>query len=140
MGVFDIKLRKSDRLWTRYKRIRDNYTCQWCGRVYPLDNCRNLGVAHFHGRGHENVRFDEENTLCLCNIPCHRYLDTHKTEFKEFMRQRLGQERYDLLELKAHIYKKRDDRADVMIIREMLKELEKGLFALSNGEVAIHMD
>jgi hypothetical protein len=123
MGIFQVKLRTTDRLWTQYMRTKQDYTCQFCGRVYPVDNCRNLGVMHFWGRGHENVRFDEENTLCGCSIPCHRYLDTHKTEFEEFMRKRLGQKAYDLLELRAHIYKKRDDRADTIIIKELLKEV-----------------
>jgi len=77
----------------------------------------------YHGRSHENVRFDEENTLCLCNIPCHRYLDTHKTEFREFMLGRLGQQGYDLLALRAHIRKQRDDRADAIVIKELLKEV-----------------
>lgn len=122
-GIYSISLRKTDRLWTQYKRIKEDYTCQWCGRGYSPDNCRNLGVMHYHGRGHENVRFDEENTLCGCSIPCHRYLDTHKTEFEEFMRQRLGDERYDLLELRAHIYKARDDQSDAIIIKQLLKEV-----------------
>ena len=122
MSIFTVKLRRTDRLWTQYMRGKQDYTCQFCGRVYPVDNCRNLGVMHFHGRGHENVRFDEENTLCGCSIPCHRYLDTHKTEFEAFMLKRLGQERFDLLLLKAHITKKRDDRADAIIIKTLLKE------------------
>ena len=123
MSIFTVKLRTTDRLWTQYMRTKQDYTCQFCGRPYPVDNCRNLGVMHFHGRGHENVRFDEENTLCGCSIPCHRYLDTHKTEFQEFMRKRLGQKAYDLLELRSHIYKKRDDRADAIIIKHLLKEV-----------------
>jgi len=122
MGIFDIKLRKTDRLWTQYKRIKEKYMCQKCRRQYVPDNCANLHVAHFHGRGHENVRFDEENTLCLCGIPCHRYFDTHKTEFKAFMRERLGDKAYDLLDLRAHIYKKRDDKADLIILKQLLKQ------------------
>jgi hypothetical protein len=123
MSIFKIKLRTSDRLWTKYKRIAENYTCQKCSRQYAEDNCRNLAVSHFHGRGHENVRFDEENTLCLCNIPCHQYFDTHKTEFQEFMRQRLGPKAYDLLALRTHIHKDRDDKSDVIIIKQLLKEV-----------------
>ena len=122
MSIFKVKLRYTDRLWTRYKRLQERNTCQYCGRVYSPDNLRNLGVAHFHGRSHENVRFDEENTLCLCNIPCHRYMDQHKTEFGEFMLKRLGQERFDLLALRAHIHKDRDDRADALVIRHLLAE------------------
>jgi len=124
MSIFKIKLRTSDRLWTQYMRIKQKYTCQKCGRIYPEDNCRNLGVAHFHGRGHENVRFDEENTLCLCSIPCHQWFDEHKTEFTEFMLKRLGQKRFDLLALRAHIHKDRDDKSDRIILRQMIKELE----------------
>ena len=124
MSIFQVKLRTTDRLWTRYMRGKQDYTCQFCGRVYCSDNCRNLGVMHFHGRGHENVRFDEENTLCGCSIPCHQYLDTHKTEFEAFMLKRLGQKRFDLLNLRAHITKKRDDRADAIIIRHLLSEAD----------------
>lgn len=126
-GIFSITLRETDRLWTRYKRIKENYTCQWCGREYIPENCRNLGVSHYHGRGHENVRFDEENTLCLCTIPCHQYLDTHKTEYREFMRQRLGDVAYDLLDIWAHTYKKRDDVSDKIIIKALLEEQAKNL-------------
>jgi len=38
------------------------------------------------------------------------------------MVKRLGQERYDMLDLRAHIRKDRDDRADAIIIKELLKE------------------
>lgn len=122
MSIFKIKLRTSDRLWTQYKRIQEDYTCQKCGRVYSPDNCGNLHCAHYHGRSHENVRFDEENTLCLCGIPCHQYFDTHKTEFEAFMLKRLGRECFDLLALRAHIRKDRQDKLDALIIRQMLKE------------------
>ena len=68
------------------------------------------------------MRFDEENTLCGCSIPCHRYLDTHKTEFQAFMIKRLGQKGYDLLEFRKNLYKKRDDKADLIILKELLKQ------------------
>ena len=124
MSIFKVKLRTTDRLWTKYKRLQDNHTCQKCGREYSPDNCRNLGVSHYHGRSHENVRFDEDNTPCMCNIPCHQYFDHHKTEYGEWMLKRLGQERFDMLELRAHIRKDRDDKMDAIVIRQLLKEAE----------------
>ena len=124
MSIFKVKLRSTDRLFTKYKRLKENYTCQKCGREYLPDNCRNLGVSHYHGRSHENVRFDEDNTLCMCNLPCHRYLDQHKGEYTTFMLNRLGGHAMEMLELRAHIRKKRDDKADAIIIRQMIKELE----------------
>ncbi len=93
--------RKTDKLWTDYMRKRYNYTCQYCFKQYTPDNCSNLGVSHFHSRSHESVRFDIENTILLCSIPCHSFLDTHKDLYKDFMLKRLGQERYDKLELRA---------------------------------------
>ena len=69
------------------------------------------------------MRFDEENTIPTCNIPCHRYMDNEgRAEYTEFMVRRLGQEKFDLLNLKAHIYKKRDDVSDKIIIKQLLKE------------------
>ena len=124
MSIFKVKIRTSDRLWTKYKRLKENYTCQICGKVYHPENCRNLGVMHFFGRRHENVRFDDDNTLCGCNIPCHHRMDTHKGEFREFMVKRLGQERFDMLEIRANTYKARDDKADAIIIKQLIKELE----------------
>ena len=126
MSIFKIRLRKSDMMWTQYIRIKYNYTCQKCGRVYIPDNkesLQNLGVSHYHSRDHENTRFDEDNCTAFCNLPCHRYWggDGHK-EYEEFMIQRLGQRGFDLLALKAHIYKKRDDYSDKLVIKALLKE------------------
>ena len=123
MSIYKIKLRYTDGLFRKWRRIKDNYTCQKCGQPYSSDNAGSLEVAHFHSRRHENTRFDEENTLCLCRVRCHQYFDTHRTEFEAFMLERLGRERYDLLELRAHITKKRDDAGDRIILKEMLKEV-----------------
>lgn len=128
MSIFKVTLRATDRLWTRYIRREYNYTCQWCGRTYTTDNCGNLGVSHYHGRGHENVRFDEDNTFPFCNIPCHRYLDKEgRKEYEVFMLKRLGRAKFEILTLKAHIYKKRDDVADKIIIKALLEEQAKNL-------------
>jgi len=140
MSLYKIKLRYTDGLWRKYLRVKQGFTCQKCGRAYSPDNAANLQVAHFHSRRHENTRFDAENTLLLCGIPCHQYFDTHRTEFEEFMLNRLGQERYDLLELKAHITKKRDDRGDALVIRAMIKELEHGEPITIGNSTLVHMD
>ena len=44
-------------------------------------------------------------------------------DYIAFMRERLGDKGYDLLELRAHLYKKRDDKLDEIVIRELLKEV-----------------
>lgn len=128
MSIFKVKLRKTDRLFTKYIRILFNFTCQKCGRYYPPDgNLLNLGVSHFHGRDHESTRFEVDNATLLCNIPCHRDWEHEKKEGREYynyMLKRLGKERLDSLYVQAHTLQKRDDKMDILIINEMLKELE----------------
>ena len=122
MGFFKIKLRPSDRLWTKYIRIRDNFTCQKCGRQYAEDNCRNLGVSHYYGRGNENTRFDDDNCIALCTLPCHqRWGEQDRAEYTEFMKQRLGEDGFRNLEIKKNIRKDRDDKADRLYLKQLLE-------------------
>ena len=118
-----MKLRKTDSMFRKLILRRDNFTCQRCGRQYTEDNCRGLHVSHYWGRGRENTRFDFENCIALC-YPCHEFHWGHgdeRPEYMAFMLKRLGQKKYELLELRAHIAKKRDDRADEMILKQLLK-------------------
>jgi len=41
------------------------------------------------------------------------------------MRKRLGDRGFDLLDVRAHTYKKRDDKLDKIIIEQLIKELEQ---------------
>lgn len=123
---FKVKRRATDDLWTKYIRIRDNYTCQKCRKPYPPDKCHNLGVSHLWGRGRENVRFDGDNCIALCTLPCHQKWGhssdpTNRAEYEAFMRGRLGADAYAALEIRAHTYKKRDDALDKIAIKELLK-------------------
>ncbi len=121
MSFFKVKLRKTDKLWSKYIRRRDNWTCQKCGRVYTGKK-QNLGVSHYWGRGRENTRFDEDNCISLCSLPCHQSWGhgDGRSEYTEFMKKRLGEQGYDDLMLRAHMRKDRDDVTDELYIRELL--------------------
>ena len=122
MSIFKVKIRKTDKLFTQLMRIKYDFTCQKCGRKPKLSN---LGVSHYHGRGRENTRYDEENCTLLCNIPCHREWGGEKrAEYTAFMVKNLGQKDYDLLMLRAHLYSKRDDKAVEMVLKAQLEELQ----------------
>jgi len=118
-----VKLRKADSLFRKLILKRDNYTCQRCGSQYTPDNCRGLHVSHYWGRGRENVRLDPENVCLLC-WGCHQLWGhgDRRCEYTDFMRRKLGDKGFDLLELRAHIYKKRDDAMDAIVMKELLKE------------------
>lgn len=125
MSFFRTKLRKTDRLWTKYIRRRDNFTCQKCGRVYDPKKTtllKNLGVSHYWGRGRENTRYDEDNCICLCSIPCHQAWGhgDERDAYKELMKKRLGEKGFGDLELRAHLYKKKDNVSDELYIKALL--------------------
>ena len=79
-------------------------------------------VSHYWGRGRENTRFDEDNCISLCSLPCHQSWGhgDGREEYTEFMKKRLGKKGFEDLMLRAHIYKKKDDQMDELYIRELL--------------------
>lgn len=121
--MFKIKLRPTDRMFSKYTRAKDYYTCQRCRRTYE-PNSRGLGCSHYWGRGRENTRFDPENCIALCT-GCHRIWGhgDGRDEYKRFMIEKLGQEGFDKLEVRAYTRKSRDDALDKITIKELLKEV-----------------
>ena len=123
------RLRKTDRLFTELMRKRQDFTCQKCGLKYVFDgvavrSLQNLGVSHYFSRRHENTRYDPDNCILLCNLPCHQ-LWGHgegRAEYKEFMIKKLGEDGLLLLEYKSQQYRKRDDKLTEFVLQEMLKE------------------
>jgi len=115
MSFFKAKFRPTDTLWSKY--IRRVGKCEICGRSdIKLEN------AHYFSRGKENTRFDERNCHCLC-FTCHQKSHSDKDYYKNWLLEKYGQEWLDKLELDSNTYKKRDDKADKIIIKELLKEL-----------------
>ena len=131
MSYHDIKLRPSDRLFSKYIRQKRGWKCEKCGRV-----CRDwtgttiyykLEASHYFSRKHENTRFDEENVRTLC-FTCHKrmggYTREENGEYDLWMKEMLGEQRYALLKLRANTYKPRDDKMDGLIIKQLMKDNE----------------
>lgn len=117
-----IKIRQSDKYYSKYLRKKMKYQCEVCGRVHE-ENSMNLGVSHFNGRANEATRFFDPNCDVLCNIPCHRYFEEHKTEYETWKKKKLGERGFKLLLIQSNTYKKRDDKMDTLIAKELLKSL-----------------
>lgn len=133
--MFKTKERKTDLLFSRYIRARDDWRCLACdlekeeGSKDYSENKQGLHCSHYWGRGHENTRFDPENCISLCWYH-HKFAWGHgdgRNEYTAYMRKKLGDKGFDLLDVRAHIYKKRDDAMDLIIIKQLLKELENGV-------------
>jgi len=116
-----IKRRRADILFSQYLRKLREYKCEVCGKQHEL-NSMNLGVSHFYGRANEAVRFDEENCDIICNIPCHRYFEEHKTEYAEWKKKRLGEKKYKMLMVRKNTYKKKDDKLVLIWLNQELKK------------------
>lgn len=124
--------KKLDRIFSRYIRLRDTKPydfkygkCISCGRVKPFEQ---LDCGHFHSRIHRNTRYDEDN----CNIECHycnRMSADHLIKYQENLIKKIGQQRFDLLKVKASMTCKRS----AFELELLIKEYEKKVKQLENG-------
>lgn len=124
-----ITRRPADILWSQYLRKLRNYTCEFpnCGKKHE-ENSKNLGISHFWGRAKESTRFDGENLDIFCNIPCHEYFTTHRTEYEVWKEKQLGSKRYKMLTVRAHTYQKKDDKKMLIALKILLNEnLQKNI-------------
>ena len=119
-------------MFSKYIRTRDGWECLACiaergGSKDYRFNSQGLECSHFWGRGHENTRFDPENCIALCTYH-HRFAWGHgdgRQAYTDFMKKRLGERGFDLLDVRAHTYKKKDNKLDKIIIEQLIKELEE---------------
>lgn len=96
----------ADARFSREIRERDNFTCQRCGKQHA-ENSMGLHAAHMFTRRIKATRLDEDNAVTLC-YGCHAYVDSHPEEKLAFFRERLGPERFDALQAKAHARRDRE--------------------------------
>lgn len=93
----------ADKDFSLYIRQRDG-KCLRCGKL------TNLTCSHFWGRTKSSTRFDPENCITLCWLPCHYQWEHEKQgEYRDFMIQWLGQEKYDALEKRARSFMQRSE-------------------------------
>lgn len=102
-----VKPNKADRLFSKYIRNRDNWTCQRCGGQYEPPT-RALHCSHYYRRGIHATRFDPENCIALC-YGCHVRLESDKQgEYKDLMINRLGPTKFGELAFRSgNMVKKR---------------------------------
>ena len=94
--------------------------CERCG------SDSHLQWSHFLSRSNKAVRWDLDNSFCLC-AGCHtmRLNSAHKDPagFVEWVKGRLGEERYDALRLRAAAVKGIDRWAVKAYLDKKMREL-----------------
>lgn len=116
-----IKISALDRKFSQYiRQIRGN----------RCERCKRQGVTlqghHFYGRRKKSVRFDPQNALCLCFMPCHRWFHENPFEAVAWMRNKLGAREFDLLTIRANTPGKPDYEMIRLFLDKKLKERGAG--------------
>lgn len=96
-------IRKLDTVFSLYIRLRDampnGYVrCISCGRIKPFED---VDCGHFFSRTHMATRFDEDNCNAECRF-CNRMSADHIISYQKNLVNKIGQQRYDRLNIKAH--------------------------------------
>lgn len=120
-----IRRSKADDLFSLYIRMRDNWTCQRCGkrdeRRGPAIQC-----AHIFSRRHWATRHSPDNAIALC-FQCHAYFTGNPLVFARWCREKFGEAAMAKLDLRAHSIAKKsrhDESLRVTALREMISRLE----------------
>ena len=79
---------KADTMFSIYIRNRDG-RCMRCGKTADRTQ---LSCSHFWPRQHSATRYDPENCVALCWVPCHKYNweKEKQGEYRDFMLVWLG--------------------------------------------------
>lgn len=96
-------VKKLDRVFALYIRLRDvmpnGYVrCISCGQIKRFED---VDCGHFHSRTHMATRFDEDNCHAECKFD-NRFSSDHLIAYQRNLIQKIGQQRFDLLNIKAH--------------------------------------
>lgn len=95
--------KKADVTFSKFIIHRDK-KCVRCGSK------NHLTCSHFWSRTHSATRYDPDNCIALC-FPCHLFKWEHEKQgaYMDFMKNKLGEEKYVLLMQKASSIVKRSD-------------------------------
>ena len=94
------------KIFNTYIRLRDKgKTCISCKALMD-DRVRKYDAGHYFSQGgHGSVRYNEDNCHAQC-VYCNRHLHGNIHFYQIKLRERIGDNRFDLLESQSNIYKK----------------------------------
>lgn len=130
-GFRSITRDRADHFFSLYIRYRDDWTCQRCGGQYQPVTA-SLQNSHFYGRARESTRFDPSNCDALC-AACHNFLGANPELHREWKLQRIGEQAYMMLRVRAESRCKKD-RVMMAIACKQLYLKEKSRYEGSQNE------
>jgi hypothetical protein len=118
-----IRIDKRDTIFSKIIRLRAKWNCERCGRYFPFGN--GLQCSHFFSRRHQSTRYDPDNAAAHC-FACHMRLGSNPIEFTAWIKQYLGDVRYEALQLRHNTIVKRTK----VELEELYQHLKEQLVAL----------
>lgn len=100
---------KLDKVFSEFIRLRDSkrfgfraFQCISCGKVksYEQADC-----GHYYSRRKMSTRFDEDNCHAECRH-CNRFSADHLIGYRDNLRKKIGEERFEELTRKANLTRK----------------------------------
>ena len=93
---------KLDKEFSLFIRLRDcmpngSFRCISCGQIKPLTQA---DCGHYFSRTHLATRFDENNCHAECRH-CNRFKADHLEDYRVNLIAKIGQQKFDLLKVKA---------------------------------------
>lgn len=118
----NIKRDKTDILFSKLIRERDDHTCQYCG-----NETRKMECSHYWGRGNRATRWSPMNCDCLC-FTCHMNFEGSKQgAYRDWMMGRLGEREHERLRKRAQSVVKCGKYEKELIHKFILKNGLEGL-------------
>lgn len=117
---------KLDKVFSLYIRLRDTdengyFKCPTCGRILPFDQA---DCSHYWSRTHTATRFDPDNCVAECRYD-NRFNSSHLDGLGKFLRKKLGERGFNLLEWRHTQTTKYTDFEYAELIKHYQKEILK---------------
>ncbi|KPU84451.1 NinG protein [Elizabethkingia miricola] len=98
---------------------RGDFVCISCQALKPKEQCN---AGHYFSRGnYGSVRFDLDNIHSQC-IKCNMHLSGNLIPYRENLIKKIGQERFDQLEMMSKLKNFKHDRFVLIDIIERFKK------------------
>ena len=107
-------------------RLRDRidescFKCISCGQIKDLSQ---MHAGHYYNVGqHDGLRFDEDNCHGQCNY-CNTFLHGNLIEYTKNLPLKIGQKRFDALQIRAGYYKRNGHKWHRFDIEQLIQQFE----------------
>ncbi len=112
-----IKIKPSDKWFSRCIRERTSWTCEVCGSSHE-EGSQGLHCSHYFGRRAKSLRWAKDNAFAMC-FGCHQKLGSNPDDFREWVSAKIGEGMIQILR------EKREDIGLAKLFKKNEKEVSK---------------